>query len=91
MLIEWRQLCKRTTSPNTLSLENLPQLLVLQAEKLFKKEKCGQQLAAPHQLNIAYSISGSGVEMEKKVFKMVAKLKYKRTSITTMRNKFRFI
>ncbi len=80
MLIEWRQLCKRTTSPNTLSLENLPQLLVLQAEKLFKKEKCG-----------AYSISGSGVEMEKKVFKMVAKLKYKRTSITTMQNKFRFI
>jgi hypothetical protein len=50
-------------------LENLPQLLVLQAEKLFKKEKCGQQLAAPHQLNIAYSISGSGVEMEKKFSK----------------------
>jgi len=46
---------------------------------------------SPNQLNIAYSISGSGVEMETKVFKMVAKLKYKITSVTTMRNKFRFM
>jgi hypothetical protein len=83
---------KRTTSPNTLSLENLPQLLVLQAENYLKGEVWSTvSRTSPNQLNIAYSISGSGVEMETKVFKMVAKLKYKITSVTTMRNKFRFM
>ncbi len=46
---------------------------------------------SPIRLNMAYSISWSLAETETKVFKMVAKLhvKYKRTLITTMRNKIR--
>jgi hypothetical protein len=39
-------------------------------------------------LVLAYSISWSGAEMQTNVFKMAAKLKYKRTLIITLRNKF---
>jgi hypothetical protein len=57
--------------------------------KIFYKEKCGEQLAAPRLFGYTWpvqcSISWSGAETETKNFKMVAKFKYKRTSITTMR------
>ncbi len=43
----------------------------------------------PIPLNVAYSICWSVAETETHVFKMAAKLKYKRTTITTLRNKFR--
>ncbi len=43
---------------------------------------------SPIQINLAYTFGWSGAKMETNGFTMAAKLKYKRTLITKMLNKF---